>query len=260
MAALLVVPALPFFGHATHLAECFEHVVVKHLLAIGSIEAFDKSVLHESTWLDVLQADAVLVSPLLQRLADELRPIVESESGRLTADLDELVQRPHDSQRRQARVDLDGERLAVEVIEHVERAEPAARSQCIRHKVGCPYLIRSNRNDGWHLDACGQPSLAATLQVQLERFVHAIQAALSERRITHRRTELVEAVPRVYFDVALDRADRCAVVLRRPRGVKRRLRQAFRTARLTQRDVVLSVHKDHQLTAHHRRHSPFFFD
>ena len=92
MAPLLVVPALPFFGHATHLAECFEHVAVEHLLAIGSVEAFDKAVLHRSARLDVLQEHAILVSPSFQRLADELRTVVEPESGRLAADLDQLIQ------------------------------------------------------------------------------------------------------------------------------------------------------------------------
>ena len=49
MGPLFVVADEPFGGHAPHFTQGFKHVAVEHLLAIGSIEAFDVAVLHRLT-------------------------------------------------------------------------------------------------------------------------------------------------------------------------------------------------------------------
>jgi hypothetical protein len=59
-----------------------------------------------------------------------------AQLGGFTAQLDELVECAHDASGWQVCVDLDPQHLTVEVVHHVERAEPAARPQCIRHEVG----------------------------------------------------------------------------------------------------------------------------
>jgi hypothetical protein len=58
-------------------------------------------------------------------MADEFRTVIESNSGRLAPDFDQFSQRAHDASGRQAGVDLDLQRLTVEIIEHVEGAKPA---------------------------------------------------------------------------------------------------------------------------------------
>jgi hypothetical protein len=74
-----VLAPLPVLGHPSNLAQAFEHVAVEHLLSIGSVEAFDEAVLHWAPRLDEQQLDAVLVSPLGQRLANEFCAVVEPE-------------------------------------------------------------------------------------------------------------------------------------------------------------------------------------
>ena len=79
MGPLFVVADEPFGGHAPHFAQGFKHVAVEHLLAIGSIEAFDVAVLHRLTRLDKAQLNTVTMCPAGQSFAEELGAIVHTE-------------------------------------------------------------------------------------------------------------------------------------------------------------------------------------
>ena len=115
MGPLFVVAGEPFFGHATHLAQGFEHVAIEHLLAIGSIEAFDVAVLHGLARLDKTQFNSMATRPPGQGLADELGPVVGPQHLRLAADFNQLIECPDDTSCRQIGVNRDTEGFAVEV-------------------------------------------------------------------------------------------------------------------------------------------------
>lgn len=129
----LVGAAAPCSGSSTR-ASCVERRsmfrtrCVQYLLSIGSVESFNKSVLHGASRPDEASLDAVLFSPFLQRLANGFWALVHAQRERLAADFDGFLQRPHDTYRRQAGVDLDPQRFRVEVIHDVEGAEAPTRA------------------------------------------------------------------------------------------------------------------------------------
>ena len=78
-------------GHAPSLLERGEHEAIQHFCTEAAVEAFDGGVPGGLSWLDVDQGDAVLLCPLPQCSADELRAIVQAQSPRGTTQLDQLV-------------------------------------------------------------------------------------------------------------------------------------------------------------------------
>ena len=74
MGPFFVVLRYPGFGEITDLRDGVEKVGIQHFLAIGSVEAFDKSILVGFSGLDVPQLD---LTPLT--------PFGESDRGKFTA-------------------------------------------------------------------------------------------------------------------------------------------------------------------------------
>ncbi len=85
MGTVFVVAPDPLGGHATHLGDGFKNVAVKHLLSVGSVEAFDQAVLHRPSWLYEQPLDPVPARPPLQYVAHEFRTIVQAQRRRLAA-------------------------------------------------------------------------------------------------------------------------------------------------------------------------------
>lgn len=69
------ISVTPFFCHAPNLFEHNEHEAVQHSNKEGAAVAFDLDVLVGFTRLDVDQGDAVLLCPLPECCADEVRPL-----------------------------------------------------------------------------------------------------------------------------------------------------------------------------------------
>lgn len=166
--------------------------------------------------------------------------------------------RAHDAPRGQARVDLDAQRLAVEVVAHVERAEAPSRAQRIGHEVGRPDLVRLYGDHQRGLHTCRQPRFVTALHVHPQRSIRAGRPALAEAHAAHGWIQLVEAVARGLVDVALDRYDDRAVVPRPRSRVVSRSREACRAARLAHRQRVFGHQHVHELSSDLRCHSLFF--
>src|SRR5262249_10696497 len=81
-------------GHdPSRLFEVEEPVLIEALVPEPAIEAFYKAVLHRFSRLNELELDAVLVRPLVESMADELRPIVANDRVRvLPSDRRRLVE------------------------------------------------------------------------------------------------------------------------------------------------------------------------
>lgn len=155
MWSAVVVAMLPVFGHSADLAEILEDVTVEDFGPEGPVEPLNLGILSWLAKLDVDERDPVSGCPVLQGLADELRPIVETQALRLAECFDQFVERADDAAGRQAGVDLDPQRFAVEVVVDVEGPEPPAGPQGIRHEVCRPCVIGSQRDRQWRLDAVG---------------------------------------------------------------------------------------------------------
>lgn len=61
---------------------------------------------------------------------------------RLASPFDDLVEAAHDPLGRWWEVDLDAQSLSVEVVQHVQKPEPATVRQAIRHEVHRPDHVR----------------------------------------------------------------------------------------------------------------------
>lgn len=133
--------------------------------------------------------------------------VVEAQHLQFAMDLNELIQCPHHTGGWQTGVDLDAQCFTVEVIQHVEGAEPSLLPQRIGYEVDRPDFVGMNGHRERCLHACWQASLALALQVQPQRFLRAKQAAFAKALAPNRRVQLVEAVGRVHRDVTLDGHD-----------------------------------------------------
>ena len=67
------------FDKESGLGEGGKPVLVKAVVAESAIEAFNKSVLHGLSRLDVMKGDARRSSPKVKSLAGQLRAIVQSD-------------------------------------------------------------------------------------------------------------------------------------------------------------------------------------
>ena len=81
----MVVAVTPVLDHLTYLAHAVEDVPIENFSAHGAVEALDQSVLCRLTRLDEAQLDQVVLSPLSERMADELRTVVQSQTLRFAA-------------------------------------------------------------------------------------------------------------------------------------------------------------------------------
>ena len=80
MRPLLVVRPQPLGRHLPHLIEIVEEVGVEDLAAVRPVESFDVGVLVRLAGLDVTDLDLVFLAPVDEKLAQELRAIVPTES------------------------------------------------------------------------------------------------------------------------------------------------------------------------------------
>lgn len=103
-----------------------EHIHIQHTLPVAAVKALNKSVLHRPAGLDEFQLHPMLLRPVGQACRDELRPVIHPDLDRVTALCRNPFQHPNHSCRRQIQVDLDTQCFTVEVVHHVEGAEPPA--------------------------------------------------------------------------------------------------------------------------------------
>lgn len=183
MRPVVVVAVLPVGGHAADFVQAGEDVAIEYLGSQGSVESLDVGVLGGLSRLDVDELDAALSGPLLQELANQLRSVVQAQSLRCPANLDQFVQRPDHSKGRQAGVDLDTQGLPVEIVDDVEGPEAPAGPQGIGHEVGGPGLVRAHRHFQRVADSLWQPALAPTWQVEPQLAVIRAGLSISARLI-----------------------------------------------------------------------------
>ena len=170
---MVVVAVQPVGRHVTHFLRGLEDVAVEHLGAVGLVESFDIGVLRRLSRLDVIEGDFFGFRPFGQGVSDEFRAVVQANRQRRTAYIHQLVQRPYDARSRQAGVNFDAQTFAVELVDDVEGPESPAGPQRVGHEVAAPALVGLTGRLQGLLDACWQPLLAASWQVQSKLAVHA---------------------------------------------------------------------------------------
>lgn len=105
-------------------------------------------------------------------------------------------------------MDLDPQRLSVEVVVDIKSAEASPGPHCIGHEVGRPSVIGPRRDLQRITDAIGQASFASAWQVELHAHVDSPTAGLAKARGAHGLAEQqAETVAWVVSQVAPDRLD-----------------------------------------------------
>ena len=86
------------------------------------------------------------MTPGRKALTQELRAVVGTQHIRQSPGRFQLLEHANQAHTGQRGIDLDGQGLPVEVIQHMEGPKPHAVVQRITHEVGRPDLIRAR----WH--------------------------------------------------------------------------------------------------------------
>ena len=176
MGTLLVVLEHPPPGGLADILEAPEQVLVEHLLPERAIESFDVGVLIGLAGLDVLDSHALVLGPFGEGFAQELRAVVGSQHLRKATLALEPLEDPDQAQRRDRSIDLDVQRLSVEVVLDVERPEPAAASQRVGHEVRRPHRVRHPRDIQRHALALGQAAPGGAAAIQSHGLVNPVDA------------------------------------------------------------------------------------
>src|SRR5690606_6338819 len=88
----------------------------------------------------------------------------------------ELLEDAHQALRRDRRVDFDVQRLAIEVVDHIEGPEAPAAGQGVGNEVGRPDRVGQPGDVERHPLAPGQAPLRGPSEVQLHSLVHPVDA------------------------------------------------------------------------------------
>jgi len=209
MGALLVVVEHPPVRRLAYIVEAGKQVLVQDFLAKGPVEAFDVGILVGLARLDVPDRHAVELGPLHQSFAEELRAIVGAQHLRQAVVALELLEDTDQARGRYRGVDLDVQRLAVEVVDHVEGPEAAATSQRICHEISRPDGVRQARHVQRHALALRKSLLGLATQVELHGLVHPVDPLVVPVRpgTTQDLAAFPEAAARVCFDQFGQRRD-----------------------------------------------------
>ena len=114
-------------GELRHLPRGHSQKGVEDLLAIGSVEPFDKDVLRGLARLDVEPCKPVPVGPGDKDWGRQFRAVVEAERLGRSVVRQQLVLYAAHPWRRDRGVDLDGHLLAITFLERVQRAAGTSR-------------------------------------------------------------------------------------------------------------------------------------
>ena len=108
MRALFVVLFDPVLSDLLNLFQMLKYEHVQHFGSIGSVEAFNKTVLHRPARFDELQGDTMLFGPCRQFDAGQFRTVINPQFPGITAPGGNTVQGGHHTLGRQAFRHFDG--------------------------------------------------------------------------------------------------------------------------------------------------------
>lgn len=86
----------------------------------------------------------------------------------------QALEDPDEAHRGERGIDLDMQRLPVEVIDDIKGPESAAVEQCVTHEVGRPDRVRQPRNIQRHPESLRQSALRSATVVEPHLAVHSV--------------------------------------------------------------------------------------
>lgn len=137
----VVLPA-PTIGQALGLSHRGEQLGIKELIPEPSVERFGKAVLPGGSWLDVGRNVDAALAPTLERVGDELRPVVTADIGRCRVEAGELLKHRHHVLDLAAPAHPDGQAQAAGLVDHVEELQSPPIGGGVELEVHGPHLVR----------------------------------------------------------------------------------------------------------------------
>ena len=193
MTAVMVVIGDPVVGSCLGLRQAVEQVGVEHLVAEALVEALDEGVLVRLAGLDEAQLDALRLGPIGEGISRHLRTVVQTDRLRRAVDGHQLVEHPGQAHRGDRGADLDAQRLAVALVDDVERPERPPVVKRVAHEVQGPDVIQTlglvERLERPRQDA----PLGPARQVQAHVAVHPMHTFVIPAMTI--RAQTVEALP-----------------------------------------------------------------
>lgn len=120
----VIVVHAPRSHDRTSLREGSKPVLVQTLVPKLPVEAFHVSVLRRLAGLDEPQFDAVLVSPLIECFAGELRSLISPDRSGPPPESNRAIEYPRDVDAGDAVIDDDVDRLLAEIIDNRQALQP----------------------------------------------------------------------------------------------------------------------------------------
>ena len=133
------------FDKESGLGEGGEPMLVKAVVAEGAVEAFNESVLHGLSRLDVMKGNVHRLSPEMKGFAGKLRAVVQSDHLWQGTGESEFLKHIDDGGTTDGGIDMDGQALTGKVIDNGQTTESASTGELIVDEVHRPTLIGTLR-------------------------------------------------------------------------------------------------------------------
>jgi hypothetical protein len=138
------------------LGEGGKPMLVKAVVAKGAIEAFNESVLHGLSRLDVMKGDARRLSPEVKGFAGQLRAIVQSDDLWQGTGQSELLKHINDGGTTDGGIDMDRQALTGKVIDDRQTTETTSTGELIVDEIHRPALVGTLWLRDWNASQGGQ--------------------------------------------------------------------------------------------------------
>ena len=151
-----------------------EQISIQNSFSVQPVEPLNKTILHRSARLRVLNANMVLFCPRCQFMRGELRSVIHSDPYRFASFSNHPVQYSCHSFGRQRGVNLNSQCFSCTVINDVERSELSSAHHTVTHEVHAPRLVDGCFSYQRTLYSRRQPALAPSSFIQLQHLVHSV--------------------------------------------------------------------------------------
>ena len=137
----VVLPA-PTIGQALGLSHRGEQLGIEKLIPEPAVERFGKAVLPRRSWLDLGRSAAAALAPALERVGNELRPVVAADERRCRVEAGEPLQHSHHVLGLAAPSDSDRQAEAAVLVDHVQELLPPTINRGVELEIRGPHLMR----------------------------------------------------------------------------------------------------------------------
>lgn len=138
-----IVVETPGFDPALGLSEIDKPLFIQAGIPEFAIETLHHGILTWLPGLDEPELDVRVLCPQKQRLAGELRPVVQHNRLGPPPLVDELLEQPADADPGNRKIDELAEAFPAILVHDVQNAQASPRGQLIRHEIHRPALVHA---------------------------------------------------------------------------------------------------------------------